>query len=111
MPKLTNSLQDWNSGSFSTTLKNEVENLEVGTLPLEKGTSQGGFVDDSNIAVTVLRTIDDEKNILANVGIFFTEIVINCGCGDDPMPINAYCEMQIRINKNTAEADINVMKD
>jgi hypothetical protein len=109
MPKLINSLNNWNSDSFSLTLKSEIENLKTGTLPLDKGVSQGGFVDDDNIAVTVLNASDDEHFIQARVGIFFTEIVICCGCGDEPMAQNAYCEMRIGIDKATAEAVFTVM--
>lgn len=109
MPKLLNSLRDWKSDSFAQTLKIEIENLRAGALPLEKGVSQGGLVDDSNIAVTVLGVTDDGDKIQANVGIFFVEVVGCCGCGDEPMANNAYCEMQIKIDKETAEAEMLVL--
>ena len=104
MPKFIKSLYDWESDTFTQTLKSELENLETSIIPLDKGTSQGGYVDDSNITATVLRVSDDMTTIHAHVGIFFTEIVVGCGCGDDPMPTNAYCEMQIDIDKATGES-------
>ena len=110
MPKLANSLRDWPSAAFTQTLKDEISNLESGTLPLDKGVSQGGYVDDSNLATTVLHIADDERAIHARVGIFFTEIVGTCGCGGEPMLQNAYCEMRISIDKVSAEAQFSVMQ-
>jgi hypothetical protein len=111
MPKFLNSLRAWNSESFFQTLKNELEQLESGVLPLDNAVSQGGYVDDSHITATVLRTNADEQVIHARAGIFFTEIVINCGCGDDPMETNAYCVMQIRIDKTTGQTEFEVIQD
>lgn len=111
MPKLANSLRDWQSAAFSQTLKNEIRKLEPGALPLEKGVSQGGHVDDSDLTTTVLHVVDDECAIYARVGIFFTEIVGSCGCGAEPMPQNAYCEMRISIDKATAESRFTLLQD
>jgi len=110
MPKLQRALRDWPSDNFKQTLKNEIEAFERGVLPLEKGVSQGGMVDDSHVTVTVLNVQDSGTVIEAKLGIFFTEIVICCGCGDDPMPVNAYCEMQCLVNKETADVEFNVLK-
>ena len=109
MLKLPNILSTWNKVTFQQTLKSEIESLPAGSLPLEKGTTEGGYVDDSNISVTVLQTHDDEQFIQAKLGIFFTEIVICCGCGDDPTPKNAYCEIQVQIDKSTADAHFTVL--
>ena len=111
MPKLLNSLQAWHSASFSQTLKNDLEQLEPGVLPLDKAVTQGGYVDDSHITATVLHAEEDAQTIQARAGIFFTEIIINCGCGDDPMETNAYCVMHIRIDKTTAQADFEIVQD
>jgi hypothetical protein len=111
MPKFRNSLHAWQSEPFIQAMKNDLEHLETGVLPLDKAVSQGGYVDDNNITATVLYADEDELAIHARVGIFFTEIVINCGCGDDPMETNAYCEMRISIDKTTAEAEFEVLQD
>ena len=79
MPELVNSLRDWNTDAFSRTLKHELEHLPSGSLPLERGVSQGGMVDDSNLAATVLSFNENKTAIQAKAGIFFTEIMINCG--------------------------------
>ena len=49
--------------------------------------------------------------IEGSVGVFFTEIVINCGCGDEPMPTNAYCELQLSIDKNTVAVRFAIVTD
>ena len=91
-------------------MKHELENLPAGILPLEKGTSRGGFVDDDDISVTVINVNQDENSIQAKIGVFFTEIIAGCGCGDDPMPENAYCEMRISIDRTTSAARFEVIQ-
>lgn len=108
MTKLIHALSDWKTDAFASTLRAEIMNLETGILPLEKGVFQGGYIDDSNIEVTVLGAADDEKHVHAHVGIFFTEIVACCGCGDEPMAQNAYCEVEVSINKTNAKAVFSV---
>lgn len=111
MPKFTTSLTNWGSDSFSQTLKNEMENLEASVLPLDKGTTQGGLVDDSNISATIINFTEEEGYIQAKVGVFFNEIIGGCSCGDDPLSENAYCEIQVSIDKATAEAEFSVTSE
>lgn len=111
MALLPISLQSWNTDSFSHNLKNEIESLSSGLLPLEKGTTQGGMIDDGHITVTVLTFSEGENSIQAKLGVFFTEIVICCGCGDDPMETNAYCEMLATIDKITAETAFVILNE
>ena len=110
MPILPDTVLQCRSSCFEKVLKRELENLPTGTLPLENATSRGGFVDDSDISATVIKVKQNEKEVQARVGIFFTEIVTGCGCGDDPMPENAYCEMLISIDKTTSEAKFEVVQ-
>ena len=111
MRKFSDSLKPWNTESFNRALRSDIESLESGALPLEKCVFQGGYIDDSNVTVTVLGATDDEESIQARVGVFFTEIVACCGCGDEPMHQNAYGEILIRIDKQTAEVDLDVVSD
>jgi len=111
MPELSNSLRDWRSDTFPQTLKGELENLQTGALPLEKGLSQGGIVDASDISVTVISFVDDEDAVQAKIGVFFTEIVAGCSCGDGPMSLNAYCQMLVSIDKTTSKATFTVIPD
>lgn len=110
MPKLSRSIAAWPSDSFTSTIKNELEQLGTGTLPLDKATQRGGYVDDSSITCTVLNFKDEKDHITIKAGIFFTEILICCGCGDDPVPENTYCELLIRLDKNSAEAIFDIIE-
>ena len=110
MLKFPVAVSSWASDSFKQTLKSEIESLKTGSLPLQNGISQGGYVDDSNITATILSASDDHSVIRAKVGIFFTEIVGGCNCNDDPVEINAYCEIIINIDKATANADIDALQ-
>ena len=94
------------SSAYSRILKQELEALQPGSLPLQQFTTQGGVVDDADISVTVLSVVGHEHEILAKVGVFFTEVVGGCNCHDDPVHSNAYAEMMLAINRQTAEADI-----
>ena len=97
------------AGAIEKTLKRELEALPSGTLPLHWCTSRGGYVDDSDISATVISVEQDEHRVQCKVGIFFTEIIVGCGCGDDPFPENAYCELIVSIDKTTAEAEFEVI--
>ena len=99
-----NALLDWQTNAFPRTLKRELEGLEAGLLPLHKGVCRGGHVDDSDICATFLSARDDGAVIRARVGIFFSEIIAGCSCGDDPTSENAYCEIEVVIDKETADA-------
>jgi hypothetical protein len=111
MARLINSLRDWGLPEFSQTLKSEIASLGPSTLPLDKAISPGSHVDDSQLSATVLNAADAGDAIQAKVGIFFTEIVASCGCGDEPMPKPAYCEMRITIDKATADAIFAIVFD
>jgi hypothetical protein len=111
MPKFHNALRDWPTDTFTHTRKLEIEQLESGLLPLQQGVAQGGYVDDSLLAATVLNVSDDARAIHARVGIFFSEIVAGCSCGDEPMATHAYCELRFSIDKATAEADVTLMRN
>lgn len=111
MATLHRSLSAFGSDGFGETLKQELAALGPGALPLEKGTSQGGYVDDDGLEFTVIGVVDGADAVTVRVGVFFTEIVINCGCGDDPMPVNAYCVLRIEIDRQTAGAAFTVLDE
>lgn len=109
MPIFIEVLRAWNTDAFAATLKSELEGLPPGTLPLLKGTSRGGLPDDRKITVMLLSTADAQDSIQARVGIFFTEIMAGCSCGDEPMSLQAYCELRVSIDKTTAEAEFTLL--
>lgn len=104
--RLPAALEAWDGGDavFAAALKRELTALPAGSLPLDRGTSQGGYVDEHGLLVSVLDAHDDGGALRARIGVFFTEIVASCGCGDEPMAIPAYCELDVRIDRRTAAA-------
>ena len=85
-------------------LKAWIEGLGPGLLPLERCAARGGLVDDSAVTATVIAASVTADRIEARVGVFFTEILGGCSCGDDPAVENAYCELQLRIDRRSGDA-------
>jgi hypothetical protein len=109
MTTLSKSLASWGSEGFSQTLKAEMEALESGVLPLEKGSNRGGPVDDTDLSVSVLGAEESADTLEAKTGVFFYEISAGGACGDAPLRENAYCVLQVSIDKATAEAEFTVI--
>ncbi len=82
----------------------ELSALPPDQLPLHQAVNSGGFVGTDTLDLTLLAVDETADSLHIRSGIFFTEIVINCGCGDDPMPIPGYCELQITIDRRDATA-------
>jgi hypothetical protein len=78
--------------------------LPPGTLPLQHGCEQGGMIDDHAISASVLTVERTADHLTARVGVFFTEIVGGCNCNDDPVESNAYCIIEVRIDRATGIA-------
>ncbi len=100
--RLPATLAAWGDEAFPTVLKRELASLPSGTLPLDRGAVHGGMVDDSAIAVTLLQATADADGIRLRIGVFFTELVGGCSCGDDPVAENAYCELELQIDPRSA---------
>ena len=111
MVELVEAMHAWPSARFAATLKQQLQALQPGALPLGQATTQGGYVDDSDISVTVLRTTDNGQSVAADVGVFFTEVVGGCNCHDDPLAVNAYCELRVTIDKLTAATTFTLIGD
>jgi len=109
MLKFPAALLDCQAIAFEKALKRELEGLPAGSLPLHRATTRGGYVDDRDISATVLQVQREGRHVQCKIGVFFTEIVVGCGCGDDPFPENAYCELMLRIDNTTGEADIEII--
>ena len=85
-------------------LKTAVSQLPPGSLPLHLATTQGGLVDDSKLAVTVLDIRHRHNMIMSRIGVFFDEIVGGCNCHDDPVTVNRYCTLQVSIDASNGNA-------
>lgn len=112
MPKLPKSLSDWSTDAYNRTIKNELQALPSGALPLEKGLNEGGEVDDSNITATVFESSENGQSVQTRVTVFFSEMSGACSCaGDGPHAMHAHCTMVVSIDKSTAEASFEVVYD
>jgi len=109
MIKLDKSLQAWGKKGFRTILKAEIESLSIDQLPLQKGLTTGNYVSDAPITVAIHSVNEMQKKIIVKAGIFYQGIIGGCSCTDDPTPtsdINEYCEVQLEIDKVSANTVI-----
>lgn len=106
MLTLPGTLKHWNSAGFDAALKSELVSLADGVLPLQQASTHGGMVDGNSLSVTVISSNENPAGIAVRVGIFFTEIVGGCSCGDEPFETSGYCVLDISLDKSNAEAHI-----
>ncbi|MDD3449242.1 MAG: glucosamine--fructose-6-phosphate aminotransferase [Gammaproteobacteria bacterium] len=109
MPRFTESLDAWGTEAFAQTLCREIACLGPAGLPLAELSPRGGYADFGAVTATLLGAAEEGDSIRVSVGLFYTETVGNCGCGDEPMVENGYCELRLRIRKATAEAEFEAM--
>lgn len=108
MPKLSQSPRAWGSATFAQTLKAELQGLDPGVLPLQAA-SQGGRIEE--VSFSLLRATEAEGRIEAAVGVFFTETVGGCSCGDEPFTENRRCVIGVSIDKESAETRFRVLDE
>jgi hypothetical protein len=109
MIRLTNALNAWGTAGFNAILKQEIEQLTIAQLPLQQGLTSTSHALDDRLRVMIIRVADEGSFIRAIAGIFYTGMVAGCSCADDPTPVNEeneYCEVQLAINKATAETTV-----
>jgi hypothetical protein len=112
MIQLTKSLNAFGTTAFEEVLKQEVEQLSIDQLPLQQGLSVSSYALDDPRRVMVIDVSDDAEFIHAKAGIFYFGIIAGCSCEDDPTPVdknNEYCEVQLDIDKNTAETVVTLV--
>lgn len=106
MVRLSKALSSWGASDFEGILKKEIEKLGAKDLPLQQGLSTSSYALDNNLSVMIISVSEQTNLVRAKVGVFYSGIIAGCNCADDPTPIgenNEYCEVQIEINKTTAE--------
>ena len=114
MTQLIKALSAWSTPMFNETLKHEIEHMDVESLPLQQGLSQGSYTSGANRGVIVLSVTDGADFIRAKTGIFYTSIIAGCSCADDPTPISElteYCEVRFDIDKKTAETTVTLLTE
>lgn len=104
----------WGRSGFDAALVQSLEQLEVGTLPLQKGLHSGSYALNAPLQFMILNTSDNVRNIEAKVGIFYRSSMPGCACAGDPTvedEQNEYCTVQVLIDKKTGEATISLVAD
>ena len=105
MIRLDKALRAWGTPDFAAILKQEIEQLDAGQLPLQQGLSSGNYVAAELFTATIISVAELENVIRAKVGIFYNGVLGGCSCADDPTPTsesNEYCEVQLDIDRATA---------
>lgn len=107
----SHSLKAWGSDTFRDTLKQDIEQLNPDLLPLQQALTVSSYVTSNHVKAMIINVTDDAHSIYAKAGIFYSGIIMGCNCADDPTPVDEqpeYCVLQFTINKNTAEATVNI---
>lgn len=109
MIRLSKALTAWGTPEFRDILKQDIEHLDAGQLPLQQGLSTGSYAMGDKFSVMIIGVTDDDKVIHAKAGVFYGGIIAGCSCADDPTPVDEhheYCEVQFDIDKITAETTV-----
>lgn len=105
---LPQSLHAWGLPDFTATLTNELTAL-AGQLPVDRCATPGSHVESGSLSLTVLAHAEEQPaTIRVSVGVFFTEIVASCGCGDEPFAHPGYGELNLHIDRATGAATASV---
>lgn len=102
MIALSRSLNAWGSPAFERILTAELEALLATSLPLDALTTQGGQVEGVTLRLIAAEACAD--GICARLGVFFTEWVGGCSCGDGLMPVQGYGEIELTIARGDGTA-------
>lgn len=111
MAKMANSLRDWQSERFEQSFKTEMEGFRKDVLPLNEVIGEGNTAYDGDLGAMINGVSEDERFIRVRAGLFFAEIVSCCSCGEGDPIEEAYCELEVTIDKSDAEATFTVIKD
>ncbi len=114
MTRLPNTLNAWNTPRFSAVFKQEVEQLDAASLPLQQGLSISSYVTDRPFQAMLVDVNEDAGHLCIKAGIFYTGVIAGCSCADDPTPVdelNEYCMVQICIDRITAETTVALLAE
>jgi len=114
MIRLTIALDAWGTPGFEDILKDEIEQLGAGQLPLQQGLSTSSYALDDNLGVAIISVTEKADSIRAKAGIFYSGIIAGCSCADDPTPLDTnseYCVIELDINKITAETRVSLLAE
>ena len=103
---LPRALAAWDTPGFGGIFKQEVEQLDPTSLPLQQGLAGTSAVADEPITVMVLgATATADGRLRVKAGIFYAGLLSGCSCADDPTPLESqpeYCECWFDIDLRSA---------
>jgi hypothetical protein len=114
MIRLPHSLNAWGTPAFGAALKQEIEQLDAGQLPLQQGLSASSHVTDRPFQAMIIGASEDAGLLRVKAGIFYTGVIAGCSCADDPTPVNElneYCVLQFDIDTTTAETTVTLLAE
>lgn len=112
--RLPNSLNAWGTPAFGAALKQEIEQLDAGQLPLQQGLSASSHVTDRPFQAMIIGASEDAGLLRVKAGIFYTGVIAGCSCADDPTPVNElneYCVLQFDIDTTTAATTVTLLAE
>jgi hypothetical protein len=114
MAQMTRALAAWGSPDFKMVLKQEIETLGAGQLPLQQGLSTSSYALDTQLSAMIIDVAEAADCLRVKAGIFYTGIIAGCSCADDPTPVDEnteYCVVQLVIDKTTAGTTVMLLAD
>lgn len=97
-------LPDLDAEALAQALVRALEALPPGRLPLAAACTQGGVVDDGDLAISVLAVSEAAERVTARVGVFFSEVVGGCNCDEDPVAFPAYGVLRVVLDRRCGVA-------
>ncbi|MCB1801544.1 MAG: glucosamine--fructose-6-phosphate aminotransferase [Gammaproteobacteria bacterium] len=103
---------DWIGRGFDAEcLRDRLNGLPAGVLPLAGACTQGGLVDESARSIGMLRNWHEGGCGHVRIGVFFGEVVAGCNCNDDPVTGNVYACFDLRIDPHQARTGVTAVED
>lgn len=112
--RLDKALNAWGSPAFREVLREEIERLDAGLLPLQQGLARGSQVSGTGFRVMIIQVAEASRFIHVKAGIFYSGIIAGCSCAGDPTPLDEeseYCEVRFDIDRRTGETTVTLLPD
>ncbi len=111
MIQLNRSLRAWGTPEFEAVLKQEIAQFRD-ELPLQQGLLVGSYVAAGPITAVINGSAEVDGVVRVRAGIFYQSAISAASCDGDPTPDSEnteYCEVQLDIDKRTAETAVALM--
>jgi hypothetical protein len=114
MIQLPKTLNAWNTPRFNAVFKQEIEQLDAASLPLQQALAVSSHVSDRPVQAMLISVNEDAGHLCIKAGIFYTGVIAGCNCADDPTPVdelNEYCMVKLCIDRITAETTVALLEE